>query len=102
MKNVPYGISDLIVSEKVSRTVKFGDGLTKIYSVSWGDNFGLELVRDESIKPFHKNKVGDDDWVDPKTINEESVFIVFDNEKSLDVMISQLQYLKKNINSIDN
>ena len=103
MKNVPYGISEVIISDIQCKAVKFGDGLTRIFSTFWGDEFGVQLIRsdkiNETLKPFEANAEHDENWVHPNTVADESVYIVFDNEKSLDAMINQLQYVKDNFKS---
>lgn len=100
MKDIEYGISNVEVGSKISKVVKFGDGLTSIYSSFWGENFGLKLIRSEEInkvvEPFGFNKIGDYNWVDSGLVDDESVFIVFDNTKSIDAMIAQLNYVKDN------
>ncbi len=102
MKDVEYGISDVNVAGKVSKTIKFGDGNTRIYSAFWGEQFGVQLIRNailtENSVPFESNNNKSANWVEPSTIKDESVFIVFDNVKSIDALINQLQFVKENHN----
>lgn len=100
MDNADYGISDLSFEGKISKVIKFGDGLTSIFDAYWPNQFGIQIIRSELINEkagaFEATKDGDSNWVSPSDVDDESVFIVFDNERSIDTMIERLQYVKDN------
>lgn len=93
-----YGISDVTygADNKPSKTVSFGDGKNRVLSVSFDDGTrGVAIVRDEDIKPFERETfkegtTGDD-------FSGEKVYLLFDNNKSIDAVINQLIYVRDNL-----
>ena len=79
-RNIKYGIQTCTVGDDnvESTYVKFGDGLTRISAVKWDDELsGIAIFRDELSpeEPF-------------------GIYIAFDNERSIDVMIAMLRKAK--------
>lgn len=101
MKTIEYGITEITVGNDniKSKLVKFGDGKTRISTVFWdGELSGLQLCRSDKLKqePFKEYKPGDD--ISPNSLPEEDkVYIIFDNEKSIDVMINRLIEARDNM-----
>lgn len=101
MNKTDYGITSAKVGADVveSTIVKFGDGLTRISTVFWnGELSGVQLCRSDKLQktPFKGFKPGEDR--DPNTLlDDDKVYLVFDNEKSIDIMIARLQEAKENM-----
>lgn len=99
MKDIDYGISDVVFGEDTiaSKTVKFGDGNTLISSVIWeGVGAGICLVRNksDSHKPFQRYEKGELSYHINESPESEKVYIVFDNIRSIDSLIAQLEITK--------
>ena len=91
--NIEYGIQKCTVGDDAveSTYVKFGDGLTRISTVGWGDKLsGIQICRDgNEAEPFGIYKGQEANKVN-KLPDLDKVYIVFDNKKSIDVMIDRL------------
>ncbi len=104
MQDVDYGISDVIFGEDTnpSKTVKFGDGNTLISTVTWeGIGAGICLVRNksDSHKPFQSYGKGELSYHVNESPELEKVYLVFDNAKSIDALIRQLELTKVELNN---
>jgi hypothetical protein len=105
MNKSDYGITKFKVGDDVveSTIVKFGDGLTRVSTVFWdGELSGVQLCRSDKLQktPFKKFNPGEDR--DPNTLlDDDKVYLVFDNEKSIDIVIAQLQEAKDNMRDPD-
>lgn len=101
MNKTDYGITSAKVGDDVveSTIVKFGDGLTRVATVFWeGELSGLQLCRSDKLQkiPFKEFSPGEDR--DPNTLlDDDKVYLVFDNEKSIDIVIARLQEAKENM-----
>jgi len=99
MKN-NYGISRVIYgNDNVdSTTCTFGDGLTMIASVGFDSGLcGVVFVRSRNIesKPFQVFTGGESEIAVNKSPDDEKIYILFDNEKSIDALIFQLEESRK-------
>lgn len=99
MSEFNYGISTVVFGEdkKASNVVKMGDGLTRIASVRFdnGDS-GLCFVRAEDIgEPFQYFDKGESERAVNKTPNEQKVYLLFDDERSIDAIENQLKEARK-------
>ena len=85
-----YGVS---IGKGVA-TVAFGDGKTGIQSLGFEGGFaGVVLCRDGNHdEPFGVNE-NKDTYKSP----EDKVFLIFENSKSIDVLIDRLQEAKEYI-----
>lgn len=104
MKDINYGISDVIFGSDTmpSKTVKFGDGNTLISGVNWGEfGAGVCLVRNKSEEhqPFQKYEHGELAFHVNKSPELEKVYLVFDNARSIDALIAQLELAKLEISN---
>jgi hypothetical protein len=105
MDKLDYGITKLTVGddEVESTIVKFGDGLTRVSTCFWdGELSGVQLCRSDKLQntPFKKFNPGEDR--DPNTLlDDDKVYLVFDNEKSIDFVIAQLQEAKDKMRDPD-
>ena len=94
MYNLEYGISKGTVGEDnvESTVVKFGDGLTRISTCFWSDGIsGIQLCRSDQLKTEAFKEYKEGDGVSPNDIHDdEKVYIVFDSERSIDIMITRL------------
>ncbi len=102
MKDLDYGISDVIFGNDniPSKTVKFGDGNTLISGVSFGEyGCGVCLVRNHSDthKPFDTYAHGELSGHVNQSPDDEKVYILFDNSKSVIALIEQLQLQLKEL-----
>lgn len=98
MIDIDYGISDVQVEGEtgLSKVVKFGDGKTTILSADYKNGTkGISLNRDENSQPFVKCEY--EQGTTTSDFGGEKVFIVFDNNKSIDVMIGMLEWVRDNI-----
>lgn len=104
MNTADYGITTSRVGDDVveSTIVKFGDGLTRVSTCFWdGGLSGVQLCRSEKLQkvPFKQFQPGEDR--DPNTLlDDDKVYLVFDNEKSIDIVIAQLQEAKENMRNL--
>ena len=96
---IKYGIQKVTVGKDniASTYVKFGDGQTRIADVHWDDKqSGIMICRSDLIDntPFSEHE-------DSEEMNhlpdEDKVYIVFDNTRSIDVMISKLEDAKAHL-----
>jgi hypothetical protein len=97
-RNIKYGIQTCTVGDDnvESTYVKFGDGLTRISAVKWDDELsGIAIFRDELSpeEPFGIYN-GEEACKLNKLPDLDKVFIAFDNERSIDVMIAMLRKAK--------
>jgi hypothetical protein len=105
MNQTDYGITHCKVGDDVvkSTIVKFGDGLTRVSTCFWDDGLsGVQLCRSDKLQqtPFKKFNPGEDR--DPNTLlDDDKVYLVFDNEKSIDAIIAQLQEAKEKMRDPD-
>lgn len=101
MNSADYGITTSRVGDDVveSTIVKFGDGLTRVSTCFWdGDLSGVQICRSDKLQktPFKKFGPGEDR--DPNTLlDDDKIYLVFDNEKSIDIFIAQLQEARDNM-----
>lgn len=96
--NVKYGISKVQVEdeEHESTFIKFGDGRNRILDANWDDEHkGIVICRDVECEAFHQEKYPE--GTTTSDFQGEKVFIVFDNNKSIDVMIKQLEHIRDNL-----
>jgi hypothetical protein len=92
MSNTEYGINKIKIGEDnvESTFVKFGDGVTRISSVHWDDKeAGVQICRSNKVDntPFKEHGGGEEMNELP---DDDKVYIVFDNVKSLDIMVAKL------------
>ena len=91
--NIEYGIQKCTVGDDAveSTFVKFGDGLTRISTVVWSDKLsGIQICRDgNETEPFAVRE-GEQANKANKIPDLDKVYLVFDNKKSIDVMIERL------------
>ena len=101
MNKSDYGITKSKVGDDVveSTVVKFGDGMTRVSSVFWdGELSGVQICRSDNLQKTLFKKFGPGEDRDPNTLPEDDkVYLVFDNEKSIDIVIAQLQEAKDNM-----
>lgn len=101
MNTADYGITKSRVGTDVveSTIVKFGDGMTRVSTCFWdGELSGVQLCRSDKLQniPFKEFKPGEDR--DPNTLlDDDKVYLVFDNEKSIDIVMDRLQEAKENM-----
>lgn len=98
MIDIYYGISDVQVEGEtgLSKVVKFGDGKTTILSNDYQDGTkGISFHRDKNSQPFVKCEY--QEGTTTSDFGGEKVFIVFDNNKSIDAMISMLELVRDSI-----
>ncbi len=85
--------------------VQFGDGLTRIQSLGYSDGqCGVAMVRDMQDVPFGLIKPEDTD--NALEVVKDKIILVFDNPKSIDVLIDRLieakGYMVSDSNQISN
>lgn len=107
MKNLEYGIHNVTVGndEKESKVVKFGDGLNRVYEAVWDEDkiSGILILRDLrlDLDAFSSTEDGGGDHIDAnEIIDTEKVFLLFDNERSIDAVISMLNQAKNNFKKL--
>jgi hypothetical protein len=98
MSNIPYGISDVIVGgDKVkSRYVFFGDGKTRITTMSWEESrtAGVQIVRDGIDTTAFKTYRGKEAEEVNNLPNSQKVYLSFDCHRSIDLFIARLKEAK--------
>lgn len=87
-------------SNYTARTVSMGDGVTGVNSLVWEDEskVGVLFHRNPAINPFEYVEYSDGNPC-PK-FQGNLVAITFDNEKSIDAVIRQLNFVKSELNRI--
>lgn len=95
-----YGISKIVYGEDnvESATCVLGDGLTRVASVGFDNGLcGVVLVRSINIEsePFQVFNGGESDIAVNQSPDDEKIYILFDNEKSIDALIFQLEESRK-------
>ncbi|AHK11458.1 hypothetical protein S140_48 [Shewanella sp. phage 1/40] len=91
-----YGVGLVMFDgdEKSHPCVQFGDGLTRIFTTVWDkDNVGLKIAKVvDDLPEFHGCEYDKDS--PPHKTDGNEVHILFDNPRSIDAMIGQLEYIK--------
>jgi hypothetical protein len=94
-----YGLSSVIFGDDKleSKVVKMGDGLTRIASVKFENgDCGICFVRAEDIgKPFQIFDEGESNKVVNERTDEEKVYLIFDDERSIDAIENQLREARR-------
>ena len=75
--------------------VQFGDGKTSVFTTVWDkQNVGLKIGRcKDEVEPFKLHEY--DEHNPPHEVEGDEIHIMFDNQKSIDVMIGRLEYIKR-------
>jgi hypothetical protein len=99
LNNENYYIQDVIYGEGETaykaKTVSMGDGLTGVNTLVWPDSVGLMFHRSDFVEPFKREVYTDENPCKP--FQGELVAITFDNVKSIDAVIGQLQECRDNL-----
>ena len=102
MAKYDYGLFKMIFGNDVieSYVASFGDGLTRISTVGWdGTHSGIQIVRDKLCdEPFGRYSGKDADKVNNMP-EKEKIYLIFDNVRSIDVAIRQLEEAKSLLDS---
>lgn len=74
--------------------VQFGDGMTRIFTTVWDkQNVGIKLAKVvDDLPAFHSCDYDEEN--PPHQTDGNEIHIMFDNPKSIDAMISRLEYIK--------
>ena len=102
-----YGIQKVIVGDDnvASTYALFGDGLNRISTVGWGpqetpeqvDRAGVQICRDSNeTEPYGTFKGEAADHVNHLP-DLEKIYLVFENTRSIDVMIARLEEAKQTL-----
>lgn len=100
-----YFIGDVTYSHEcdsaldyTAKTVAMGDGLTGVNTLIFDERVGILLHRNPVVNAFER--VVYDDENKPPKFDGELVAITFDNERSIDALIRQLNECKDNLMKI--
>ena len=98
-----YGVGRLMIEGEPNdhTCVQFGDGKTRIFTTVWDDNnVGIKIAQTKDDLPAFE-KCDYTDGTSPYNVIKqphetkgEQVHLLFDNPKSIDSLISQLEYIK--------
>ncbi|AAQ96564.1 hypothetical protein [Vibrio phage VP16C] len=91
-----YGVGTVLFEneDKPHPCAQFGDGKLRIFTTVWSPrNVGLKIARTvEDLPPFSAHTYDEEN--PPHQTDGNEIHLLFDDPRSIDAMITQLEYIK--------